>query len=388
LAVAYFQIAIVLSIIIINYAITILFPSKGKWLYLLYIVPIGWTIWTFYQVHTLKLTLVQLFTIWATHYVLLRLHKNKNDIEEMRQKLDGYSREKIKTIQGIINSGKNVSIIIGDKHREVLQGTVRKAESIICILSGWATEYVIDDKFEKLLKDALQRGVNIYLGFGWTSSTGRDRETNAVKVAKEKLYSIQDWSRTKAGKLYIAEYPNHAKILICDEKYAICGSNNWLSNNIFSNEERSWQISEPSFVREEKYEIVTVIQNKINQDIKDIAKLKKENNENRSRSGDATADKTNQTSHEDKQRNLINYAERRNHVAKIYQMKALEKTDISDERLLNIRKLYRRAYEPWDEEEDQYLQVLYALISNVDDLSTIFQRQPSAISARLSKLNE
>jgi hypothetical protein len=147
LAVAYFQIAIVLSIIILNYAITKLFPSKGNWLYLLYIVPIGWTAWTFFQVHTLKLVLVQLFTIWATHYILLRLQKNKIDIEELRQKLDGYSREKVNTIHSIINSGKDVSIIIGDKHREVLQGTIKKADSIICILSGWATDYVIDDRF-------------------------------------------------------------------------------------------------------------------------------------------------------------------------------------------------------------------------------------------------
>ena len=62
------------------------------------------------------------------------------------------------------------------------------------------------------------------------------------------------------GQLRVARWPNHAKMLICDECYAICGSHNWLSNAGFANEERSWVVLDPAFVRSEREAIVSRIQ--------------------------------------------------------------------------------------------------------------------------------
>jgi hypothetical protein len=54
----------------------------------------------------------------------------------------------------------------------------------------------------------------------------------------------------------VARWPNHAKMLICDERYAICGSHNWLSNAGFSNEERNWLVRDSAFVRHEREKII------------------------------------------------------------------------------------------------------------------------------------
>ena len=47
---------------------------------------------------------------------------------------------------------------------------------------------------------------------------------------------------------------------------------------------------------------------------------------------------------------------------------------------------YRRAYEPWAEDEDQILKNQYNVNSNIESLSNIFQRQPGAIKSRITKL--
>jgi len=50
------------------------------------------------------------------------------------------------------------------------------------------------------------------------------------------------------------------------------------------------------------------------------------------------------------------------------------------------KQLYPRAYEPWSMEEDQKLIEMYKLGKECSEIAEEFQRQPSAISARITKL--
>lgn len=54
--------------------------------------------------------------------------------------------------------------------------------------------------------------------------------------------------------------------------------------------------------------------------------------------------------------------------------------------VLQARKEYRRAYEPWAQEEDEELKVVYIKIKNIKTICRIFKRNPGAIQARLKKL--
>ena len=51
-----------------------------------------------------------------------------------------------------------------------------------------------------------------------------------------------------------------------------------------------------------------------------------------------------------------------------------------------ITRKYPRAYEKWTAEEDERLTNRYQAGLDVLELATIFQRQPSAIESRLTKL--
>jgi hypothetical protein len=49
----------------------------------------------------------------------------------------------------------------------------------------------------------------------------------------EILRSLQEHSNKNRayGKMYIAQIPNHSKVLMCDKEYYVMGSFNWLSNS-------------------------------------------------------------------------------------------------------------------------------------------------------------
>lgn len=57
-----------------------------------------------------------------------------------------------------------------------------------------------------------------------------------------------------------------------------------------------------------------------------------------------------------------------------------------EERLAKIRAEYPKAYEKWMEGEDELLKQKFGEGANTEELSKIFQRQPSAIRSRLIKL--
>ena len=140
-----------------------------------------------------------------------------------------------------------------EDHRKKLLETLDKASDQLIILSGWIMDYSVNDKFRAKLKSCLNRGVDVFVGYGYKSKSTviyKETKNQATKYLKE----LQEWcseNKTK-GILEIFHYPNHSKILICDNKFAINGSFNWLSNGGGAeNEERSWVITNKNFIKKE-----------------------------------------------------------------------------------------------------------------------------------------
>jgi len=181
--------------------------------------------------------------------IINQLKKDINRIDNKRLKklLDKIKSEFIKSIEGSLN------------HRKKLIEVLKEAKSSIVILSGWATDYSINEEFRILLKEALARGVKVYIGYGYQNSfekkIAKETETNAINTLKD----LQKWSSKveSSGRLNVRYYRNHAKVLICDYEYAINGSFNWLSNKGHSsNDERSWIVYESLFVKKEAEQII------------------------------------------------------------------------------------------------------------------------------------
>ena len=87
--------------------------------------------------------------------------------------------------------------------------------------------------------------MNIYIGYGYRPK-GSSIKTNQTKIGEKNLRDLQEWCATinTQGRLIVRDYRNHAKLLLVDEKYAVCGSFNWLSNQGTGwNEELSFKLS-------------------------------------------------------------------------------------------------------------------------------------------------
>ncbi len=72
--------------------------------------------------------------------------------------------------------------------------------------------------------------------------------------AEKNLTAILEWcaKRKPEGHLIVKYYPNHTKLLICDEKFPVNGGFNWLSNSGRSlNQERSWIVYDKEFISTE-----------------------------------------------------------------------------------------------------------------------------------------
>ena len=109
-------------------------------------------------------------------------------------------------------------------HRDYFLYVLENAKQEICIQSPWV-RYEILELYKKYIESALERGVKVSIKYGLKPRHKSDK-VGIDPRAKEYLQSLQ--GRYK-GRFKLQEGNDHSKVLICDEKFMIIGSFNWLS---------------------------------------------------------------------------------------------------------------------------------------------------------------
>ncbi len=223
-----------------------------------------WLFWTLggsalfgFSVLTGPLFFVQMGVIIVVFYLSFKMRKNKNLIIDLKKDLKRFDNKNFQSNIGNI-SNKQIKVLETPKqHRKMLLKTLDEAKKTIVIFSGWLTDYSVNEEFRNKIKNCLDRGVDIIIAWGYkkSGSVGSENKNKAEKSIKD----LQEWTslnKTK-GVLEAFYFPNHSKILICDTKYAVMGSFNWLSNSGGSeNEERSYIIYNKVFIEQELVEIM------------------------------------------------------------------------------------------------------------------------------------
>lgn len=193
--------------------------------------------------------------------------KDKSKINELEEKLSLAEQDnKIldnKALEEALRKKLKSSLFAINEvqeHRTWLINSVKSSKFRICILSGWATSYVIDNDFKLLIKEALKRGVKVYLGFGYQSSEKKINTKYEDKAAKF-LWELREWCQNIQGngEIEVFEFANHAKVLIKDDEYVVIGSFNWLSNAKGRNLERSWIVKDKFLVDNEFDEVLSIM---------------------------------------------------------------------------------------------------------------------------------
>ena len=138
----------------------------------------------------------------------------------------------------------NFDIVVGKGHISERNKAIKSAKESLIITSGWVSNYVIEDDFIENLKLAINRGVQIRFVYGYKDIKGNHNSS------KEAIQILDDFAAKNSNQFKVLKKANHSKVLIVDKKYAICGSFNWLSNNIANNEEYSFKSEDPLLINE------------------------------------------------------------------------------------------------------------------------------------------
>lgn len=156
----------------------------------------------------------------AEGLINLNFNRNKNkgissEIHEKKQKC---------IIEILQNNGVDTTktcVIQNEVHPYYLIEAFKTAVSNIYIVSPWVRNKVLE-KYKEYMESALKNGVNIYINYGISDKGKEDIDKDAQKYFNE--------LKKKYENLHIHGNSNtHAKILICDDKWVVTGSFNWLS---------------------------------------------------------------------------------------------------------------------------------------------------------------
>lgn len=160
----------------------------------------------------------------------------KNTLEEFKENNLTSIQENIdETLEIVKSLGKfnitNFEIIKNEKIREKLEEAFEIAEHEIDIISPWISDKVMDDSgVEALICSVLKRNVEVKIVYGignissnYVKEDYRNRRTEEIAQNLKLKFSKNNYL------FKIKRKNTHSKILICDNKFAIIGSFNFLS---------------------------------------------------------------------------------------------------------------------------------------------------------------
>jgi hypothetical protein len=127
-------------------------------------------------------------------------------------------------------SNKKSRLIRSYEHFDVLKEAITTATEKVIVISPWIKRDAIDEDIVKLIRDAVRRGVWVIIGYGMPlREDGRDsKEKYADKWVMEQFEKIK--KHPDGVKLLIEWLGNtHEKVLICDKRFCVVTSFNWLS---------------------------------------------------------------------------------------------------------------------------------------------------------------
>lgn len=114
------------------------------------------------------------------------------------------------------------------EHRPLLEKALDEANESVIIVSPWLRRSGLDEDLMSRIEAALNRHVHIYIGYGITTedNPANDRPQHDSSVV-ERLQKLQyDYP----DQLSLTEFGNtHEKILVCDRRFFVVTSFNWLS---------------------------------------------------------------------------------------------------------------------------------------------------------------
>jgi len=111
------------------------------------------------------------------------------------------------------------------EHPRLLEKAFNGCQDHLMIISPWIRAQVVNHDFLHKLKDVLKRGVKVYIGYG-IMEKGKNDLLQRDQQAEQRLLQL---AKKHPNFVIRCFGDTHAKVLICDNKFVVTGSFNWLS---------------------------------------------------------------------------------------------------------------------------------------------------------------
>lgn len=188
----------------------------------------------------------------ADYFIKSELFKAKLKI---REDLESQIKKEYQNLYPSISKA-SFEIIKGISHVALRDKAIEDATKSLIIASGWVSKYVVTRDFISKLQSKINKGVKVRIIYGYKDSKGFH---SSDKWSMDLLNEFK--KNNKEGDVKIIVKPNHAKILVVDDKYCICGSYNWLSNSRASNKEVSFKSYDKDVIADTKMVIKDIANN-------------------------------------------------------------------------------------------------------------------------------
>lgn len=153
----------------------------------------------------------------------LTLAQLNSEKAEMAHRLAELERQLAEQTNG------EVRLIKTEEHRPLLLEAIDLAESQLTLVSAWIGLDAFDAELCGMLRRAMERGVEVRIAWGLGTRRGPEAERNRIKgeAALDRLR--RNIAQELRGRLNVKRAETHEKFIICDARFCVWGSFNWLS---------------------------------------------------------------------------------------------------------------------------------------------------------------
>jgi len=149
------------------------------------------------------------------------------ELQELRARLAESERRQAELRKALENlSVRHVPVY---EHPDYLRRALNDARRRVLIVSPWIRFEVVNDELISRMRKALDRGIELWIAYGITPEGGYRPKAkgDGDREAERKLRGlgkdfVDTFHMTRLG-------DTHAKVLVCDSRFSIVTSFNWLS---------------------------------------------------------------------------------------------------------------------------------------------------------------
>lgn len=164
----------------------------------------------------------------------------------------GYECESCRATDWQFSGFEDADVVAGEEHKQELRIALAAAKKELYIASGFLSSNVVNEDFVRELESALARNVIVYVIVSDFRSHGSDWMQPGYKEALSKLTNLSE----KYTNFQLIQTHTHQKGIIVDDRYAISGSFNFLSNQKVDRKETSLKVFESKAISKFKRELL------------------------------------------------------------------------------------------------------------------------------------